>query len=46
MSLDGTRLYVALGGRLEVLNAASGRDLGDVGVASPAPIQAISAIAG
>ncbi|MGZ4115277.1 MAG: YncE family protein, partial [Actinomycetota bacterium] len=46
MSLDGTRLYVALDGRLEVLNAASGQDLGDVGVASPAPIQAISAIAG
>jgi hypothetical protein len=46
LSLDGARLYVALDGRLEVLSAASGRDLGGVGVASPAPIQAISAIAG
>jgi DNA-binding beta-propeller fold protein YncE len=45
LSLDGARLYVALTDRLEVLNAASGRDLGDVSVASPAPIQAISAIA-
>jgi hypothetical protein len=46
MSLDGARLYVALDGGLEVLSATSGRDLGDVGVPSPAPIQAISAIAG
>jgi hypothetical protein len=45
ISLDGARLYVALSDRLEVLNASSGRDLGDVAVASPGPIQAISAIA-
>jgi hypothetical protein len=45
LSLDGARLYVALTDTLEVLNAASGRDLGEVSVASPAPIQAISAIA-
>jgi hypothetical protein len=45
LSLDGSRLYVALTDRLEVLNAANGRDLGDVSVPSPAPIQAISAIA-
>jgi hypothetical protein len=45
LSLDGARLYVALTDRLEVLNATSGRDLGDVSVPSPAPIQAISAIA-
>jgi DNA-binding beta-propeller fold protein YncE len=45
LSLDGARLYVALTDRLEVLSAASGRDLGAVSVPSPAPIQAISAIA-
>jgi hypothetical protein len=46
LSLDGARLYVALSDRLEVLSAATGRDLGAVTIASPAPIQAISAIAG
>jgi hypothetical protein len=45
LSLDGARLYVALTDRIEVLSAASGRDLGDVSVPSPDPIQAISAIA-
>jgi DNA-binding beta-propeller fold protein YncE len=45
LSLDGARLYVALPDRLEVLNAASGADLGGVSVPSPSPIQAIRPIA-
>jgi PQQ-like domain len=45
LSLDGARLYVALPGRLEVLSAASGADLGEVSLPSPSPVQAISAIA-
>ena len=45
-SLDGERLYVAVAGRLEVLSVSTGRDLGDVSVPSPAPIEAISAIVG
>jgi DNA-binding beta-propeller fold protein YncE len=45
LSLDGTRLYVALPDRLEVLSASSGADLGAVDVGSPSPIRAISPIA-
>jgi DNA-binding beta-propeller fold protein YncE len=45
LSLDGARLYVALPDRLEVLNSASGADLGNVSLSSPSPIQAVSAIA-
>jgi len=46
LSLDGARLYVAQAGRLEVLSAANGRALDDVSVASPGPIEGVSAIAG
>jgi hypothetical protein len=45
LSLDGSKLYVAVSDRLEVLSSADGRDLGGVSVPSPNPIQAISAIA-
>jgi hypothetical protein len=45
LSMDGSRLYVALTDRLDVLDATSGRDLGAVDVSSPAPIVAVEAIA-
>ncbi len=45
-SLDGSRLYVAMADRLDVLDVTSGRDLAAVDVPTPAPIVAVSAIAG
>ena len=38
LSADGKRLYVAVGEDVKVLDAASGAELGTVGVPSPAPI--------
>ena len=38
LSADGKRLYVAVGGDVEVLDAATGVELETVSVPSPAPI--------
>lgn len=44
LSGDGTELYVALGQGLEVLDPATGSELGVVPVTSPAPILQVSAL--
>ncbi len=42
LSADGRRLYAALDGRVEVLDATTGTQLAGVAVASPAPIDRVS----
>jgi DNA-binding beta-propeller fold protein YncE len=46
LSLDGVRLYVALGDHLAVLDPATGEELGAVPFTSPGPIVQVSALGG
>ncbi len=46
LSTDGSRLYVALDDRVDILDPTSGRDLGSVSLTTPAPIVQVTALAG
>jgi YVTN family beta-propeller protein len=46
LSLDGMRLYAALGDHLAVLDPATGLELGAVSFTSPGPIVQVSALGG
>jgi hypothetical protein len=45
-SVDGLRLFVALGDHLAVLDPATGEELGAVPFTSPGPIVQVSALGG